>query len=75
MAGLIVTEGSLSFLGYGIPPPAPSWGGMVASSTDLLDRFPLLVVGPILAIVLTVYALNTVGDALARRLGGRDRAA
>jgi peptide/nickel transport system permease protein len=74
MAGLIVTEGSLSFLGYGIPPPAPSWGGMVASSTDLLDRFPLLVVGPILAIVLTVYALNTVGDALARRLGGRDRA-
>ncbi|PZP46607.1 MAG: ABC transporter permease [Azospirillum brasilense] len=73
IAGLIVTEGSLSFLGYGIPQPAPSWGGMVASSTDLLDRFPLLVVGPILAIVLTVYALNTIGDALARRLNGRDR--
>lgn len=73
IAGLIVTEGSLSFLGYGIPQPAPSWGGMVASSTDLLDRFPLLVAGPILAIVLTVYALNTIGDALARRLNGRDR--
>ncbi|MEJ1158293.1 ABC transporter permease [Prosthecomicrobium sp. N25] len=73
MAGLIVTEGSLSFLGYGIPQPAPSWGGMIASSTDLLSRFPVLVVGPILAIVLTVYSLNTIGDGLARRLNNRDR--
>lgn len=73
MAGLIVTEGSLSFLGYGIPPPAPSWGGMIAASTDLLDRFPLLVVGPILAIVLTVYTLNTVGDYMARRINVRER--
>lgn len=75
MAGLIITEGSLSFLGYGIPAPAPSWGGMIASSTDLLSRFPLLILGPILAIVLTVYALNTVGDYLARRLNNRDRSA
>jgi peptide/nickel transport system permease protein len=73
MAGLIITEGSLSFLGYGIPSPAPSWGGMIASSTDLLSRFPLLVFGPILAIVLTVYSLNTVGDVLARRLNNRQR--
>jgi peptide/nickel transport system permease protein len=73
IAGLIITEGSLSFLGYGIPPPAPSWGGMIASSTDLLSRFPLLVVGPILAIVLTVYSLNTIGDSLARRLNNRNR--
>lgn len=73
MAGLIVTEGSLSFLGYGIPAPAPSWGGMIASSTDLLSRFPLLIFGPILAIVLTVYSLNTVGDYFARRLHNRDR--
>ncbi|WP_293863908.1 ABC transporter permease [uncultured Alsobacter sp.] len=73
VAGLIITEGSLSFLGYGIPPPAPSWGGMIASSTDLLSRFPLLVVGPILAIVLTVYSLNTIGDSLARRLNDRNR--
>lgn len=71
MAGLIITEGSLSFLGYGIPAPAPSWGGMIASSTDLLSRFPLLIFGPIVAIVLTVYSLNTVGDCLARRKIGR----
>ena len=75
MAGLIITEGSLSFLGYGIPAPAPSWGGMIASSTDLLSRFPLLILGPVLAIVLTVYSLNTVGDYLARRLNNRDRGA
>lgn len=73
MAGLIITEGSLSFLGYGIPPPAPSWGGMIAGSTDLMNRFPVLVVGPIMAIVLTVYSLNTVGDYLARRINVRER--
>jgi peptide/nickel transport system permease protein len=72
MAGLIVTEGSLSFLGYGIPPPTPSWGGMIARSTDLLSRFPLLIFGPILAIVLTVFSLNTVGDRLARRISLRE---
>ncbi|MBE3637261.1 ABC transporter permease [Mangrovicoccus algicola] len=73
MAGLIITEGSLSFLGFGIPAPAPSWGGMIAASTDLISRFPLLIFGPILAIVLTVYALNTTGDFLARRIDIRER--
>jgi peptide/nickel transport system permease protein len=72
MAGLIVTEGSLSFLGYGIPSPAASWGGMIASSTDLMGRFPLLVIGPVLAIVLTVHSLNTLGDYLARRINVRE---
>ncbi|WEK02940.1 MAG: ABC transporter permease [Candidatus Devosia phytovorans] len=73
MAGLIITEGSLSFLGYGIPEPAPSWGGMIASSTDLISRFPLLLLGPVLAVVLTVYAFNTIGDYLAQRLNSRER--
>ena len=72
MAGLIVTEGSLSFLGYGIPSPAPSWGGMIAGSTDLMARFPLLIVGPILAIVLTVYSLNSIGDYMARQVDVRE---
>ena len=73
MAGLIITEGSLSFLGYGIAPPAPSWGGMIADSTDLLSRFPLLIFGPILTIVCTVFALNTVGDYLSRRIDRREK--
>lgn len=68
MAGLIVTEGSLSFLGYGIPPPTPSWGGMLASISDVMSQFPYMLIGPIAAIVLTVYALNTLGDRLAARI-------
>jgi peptide/nickel transport system permease protein len=72
MAGLIVTEGSLSFLGYGIPPPTPSWGGMLASTSDVMQQFPYMLLGPILAIVLTVYALNTLGDHLAARISLRE---
>lgn len=72
MAILIIVEGSLSFLGYGIPAPAPSWGGMIASAADVMQLFPYLMLGPILAIVLTVYALNTVGDYLSARLNVRE---
>jgi peptide/nickel transport system permease protein len=72
MAGLIVTEGSLSFLGYGIPPPTPSWGGMLASTSDVMQQFPYMLIGPIMAIVLTVYALNTLGDHLAARISLRE---
>jgi peptide/nickel transport system permease protein len=72
MAILIVVEGSMSFLGYGIPPPAASWGGMIANSTDVLQLFPYLVIGPILAIVLTVYSLNTIGDYLSARMNVRE---
>jgi peptide/nickel transport system permease protein len=72
MAVLIVVEGSLSFLGYGIPPPAPSWGGMIASASDVMNRFPYLLIGPMGAIVLTVYSLNTVGDYLSARVTVRE---
>ena len=72
MAILIVVEGSLSFLGYGIPPPAPSWGGMIASAKDVLQLFPYLLIGPILAIVLTVYSLNTIGDYMSARINVRE---
>jgi peptide/nickel transport system permease protein len=72
MAGLVVTEGSLSFLGYGIPPPTPSWGGMLASTSDVMQQAPYMLIGPIMAIVLTVYALNTLGDHLAARISLRE---
>ncbi len=72
MAILIIVEGSLSFLGYGIPPPAPSWGGMLASASDVMNTFPYLLIGPMLAIVLTVYSLNTVGDFLSARVNVRE---
>jgi peptide/nickel transport system permease protein len=73
IAALIVAEGSLSFLGLGIPSPTPSWGGMIADGQDLISRFPNLVFVPAVTILLTVLALNIVGDGLRLRFGERTR--
>lgn len=67
MAALIVAEGSLSFLGLGIPPPTPSWGGMISEGKDALSTSPHLVFVPSLAIFFTVFALNQLGDHLRQR--------
>jgi peptide/nickel transport system permease protein len=64
MALVIVIEGSLSFLGVGVPPPAPSWGSMIATGKEHLTRAPFLVVLPSLMICLTVLSFNVVGDSL-----------
>lgn len=67
MAALIVAEGSLSFLGMGIPPPTPSWGGMISDGKDAIGDYPHLVFVPAAVIFLTVFALNQVGDHLRHR--------
>lgn len=67
MAALIVAEGSLSFLGLGIPPPTPSWGGMIADGKDAIADSPHLVFIPSLVIFLTVFSLNQAGDHLRNR--------
>lgn len=67
MALLIVVEGSLSFLGFGMPMPYPSWGGMVAEGEDRIASRPSLVFVPVFFLFMTVYSLNTVGDHLRRR--------
>lgn len=64
MAAMIVAEGSLSFLGMGVPPPQPSWGGMISDGKDLIAEAPHLVFVPAIAIFFTVFALNQVGDFL-----------
>ncbi len=64
---IIVAEGSLSFLGLGIPPPSPSWGAMVYAGKDSLADHPHLVFIPALAIFLTVFSLNQIGDHLRNR--------
>jgi peptide/nickel transport system permease protein len=58
----IVVEASLSFLGAGIPPPAPSWGGMIASGRAYLETAWWLVAFPALAVALTVLGSNLFGD-------------
>ncbi|MBX6388056.1 MAG: ABC transporter permease [Frankia sp.] len=67
MAAMIVAEGSLSFLGMGIPPPTPSWGGMIADGKDAVADHPHMVMVPAVFIFLTVFALNQAGDHLRHR--------
>lgn len=75
MAGAILAEASLSFLGLGIQPPTPSWGAMInAGRSHLLDA-PHLGLFPGLAILLTVMGLNFLGDALVDSLDPRARGA
>ena len=73
LAAAIVAEGSLSFLGLGVEPPTPSWGAMLNDGRQFLLVAPHLTTYPGLALMLTVLALNLVGDALQERLQTRRR--
>jgi len=64
MAGVILAEASLSFLGLGITPPAPSWGAMLNDARTHLFDAPHMVVFPSMALVMTVLSFNFLGDAL-----------
>jgi len=64
MAGIILTEASLSFLGFGIPPPEPSWGGMISGpGRTYMLRAPWMALWPGLALSIVVYGVNMFGDA------------
>jgi peptide/nickel transport system permease protein len=71
MAAAIVAEASLSFLGLGAQPPTPSWGAMLNDGRAFLLVAPHLTLFPGLTIMLTVLALNFLGDALRDRLDVR----
>jgi ABC-type dipeptide/oligopeptide/nickel transport system permease subunit len=66
VAGAIMAEAALSFLGLGVPPPTPSWGSMIADGRDLdqLRRAPWTSVFPGMAIGAAVLGFNLLGDAL-----------
>ncbi|MBY0279666.1 ABC transporter permease [Candidatus Binatia bacterium] len=64
VAGAIVAEASLSFLGLGPPPPTPSWGAMLAEGRSFLLIAPHLVIAPAAALGLTVLAIQLLGDGL-----------
>jgi peptide/nickel transport system permease protein len=63
-AAAVLTEAALSFLGAGIPPTTPSWGNMIAGGQQYFDRAEWLILAPGIAILLTVLALQILGDAL-----------
>ena len=64
VAVIIVVEGSLSFLGLGVPPPISSWGSMIGEGRESLEIAPWLAFTPAIAMFLTVLSFNLVGDTL-----------
>ena len=71
MGIVMVIEGALSFLGLGIPLPAPSWGNMIAQGQQSLSATLMLVVWPCVALFVTVLAFNLLGETLRARWSGR----
>ncbi len=66
---VIILEGALDFLGYGIPAPEASWGNMISNGQQVLTAQPEYVLIPSIALLITVAALNLLGDALRERWG------
>lgn len=73
MASAILAEATMSFLGLGVPPPVPSWGGMLNDARTHLFDSPHLVLFPAAAVMLAVLAFNFVGDAMRDFLDPRSR--
>jgi peptide/nickel transport system permease protein len=78
MAGAVLSEASLSFLGLGIPAPAPSWGTMINSAQQtgfqtVMKIAPQFLFAPGIAIALTVLAFNFIGDGLREYLDPKQR--
>jgi peptide/nickel transport system permease protein len=73
MAGAVLAEATLSFLGLGVPPPAASWGSMLNDARSHLFDSPHLVFFPAMAVMLCVLSFNFLGDALRDYLDPRTR--
>jgi peptide/nickel transport system permease protein len=73
MAGAILAEATMSFLGLGVPPPTASWGAMLNDSRAHLFDAPHLVLFPAAAVMLAVLSFNFIGDALRDYLDPRSR--
>jgi peptide/nickel transport system permease protein len=74
IGGVILTEASLSFLGFGIPPPQPSWGGMLSGQgREYMLQAPWMALWPGLALSIVVYGINMLGDAMRDLLDPRLR--
>jgi peptide/nickel transport system permease protein len=74
IGGNIVAEASLSFLGYGVPPPSPTWGGMMSAEGRLYMLInPWILIFPTIALSVVVYTMNMFGDALRDEIDPRMR--
>lgn len=73
MAGAILAEATMSFLGLGVPPPIASWGAMLNDGRSHLFDAPHLVIFPALAVMAAVLSFNFIGDALRDLLDPRSR--
>jgi peptide/nickel transport system permease protein len=74
MSRIIVIEGTLSFLGLSLPPPAPTWGNMIAGGVSELAFHPAISFVPAGVMFVTIFALNVTGDALRLASDPRDTA-
>ena len=68
---VLLAESALSFLGLGVPPPAPTWGNMLAASRPFMETAAWLSIAPGLCIALTLLGVNLLGDSLRDRLDPR----
>jgi peptide/nickel transport system permease protein len=73
MAGAVLAEATLSFLGLGVPPPTASWGSMLNDARSHLFDSPHLVFFPAMAVMLCVLSFNFIGDALRDYMDPRTR--
>ncbi|MCQ1570112.1 ABC transporter permease [Neorhizobium galegae] len=73
IASAIIAEASMSFLGLGLQPPAPSWGSMLNSAQRFLTNAPWMALWPGMAIFMTVLSFNLLGDGLRDALDPRSR--
>ena len=73
IAQAIIAESSLSFLGLGVQPPVPSWGGMLNTAKNFMAQAPWMAVWPGVSIFVTVLAFNLFGDGLRDALDPREK--
>ncbi|HEV8353488.1 MAG TPA: ABC transporter permease [bacterium] len=73
MGFAIIVEASLSFLGLGLPPPHPAWGSMLFKGKDFMEISPWGMIGPGLALTLTVVGFNLLGDGMRDLFDPTDR--
>ncbi|EST55136.1 glutathione ABC transporter permease GsiD [Brevibacillus panacihumi W25] len=73
ISGAILTESALSFLGLGIQPPDPSWGGMISEARRYMELAPGMIIWPCVAMTVTILSCNMFGDAVRDILDPRHR--